>query len=89
MIILIFKTSTYNLHTIGKTIKIVKNCLIIFFKDMDDKEVEKFIYTFFPFMIGIEYTSYLLMPLGYKAEDCPINPLHDKRKALEDIVEYK
>ena len=37
----------------GKTIDIVKNCLIKFFKDMDDKEVEKFIYTFFPFMIGI------------------------------------
>ena len=37
----------------GKTIEIVKNCLIKFFKDMDDKEIEKFIYTFFPFMIGI------------------------------------
>ena len=37
----------------GKTIDIVKNCLIKFFKDMNDKEVEKFIYTFFPFMIGI------------------------------------
>lgn len=37
----------------GKSIDIVKNCLIKFFKDMNDKEVEKFIYTFFPFMIGI------------------------------------
>ena len=37
----------------GKAIEIVKNCLIKFFTDMDDKEVEKFIYTFFPFMIGI------------------------------------
>ena len=37
----------------GKSIEIVKNCLIKFFKDMNDKEVEKFIYTFFPFMIGI------------------------------------
>ena len=37
----------------GKTIELVKNCLIKFFKDMDDKEIEKFIYTFFPFMIGI------------------------------------
>ena len=37
----------------GKTIEIVKNCLIKFFKDMDYKEIEKFIYTFFPFMIGI------------------------------------
>lgn len=37
----------------GKSIEIVKKCLIKFFKDMNDKEVEKFIYTFFPFMIGI------------------------------------
>ena len=37
----------------GKSIEIVKNCLIRFFTDMNDKEVEKFIYTFFPFMIGI------------------------------------
>ncbi|MBR3134301.1 MAG: TetR family transcriptional regulator [Clostridia bacterium] len=37
----------------GKTIEIVKKCLIKFFKEMGDKEVEKFIYTFFPFMIGI------------------------------------
>lgn len=36
-----------------------------------------------------ELTPVLLMPLGYKTEDCPINPLHDKRKAIEDIVEYK
>ena len=37
----------------GKTIDIVEKSLIKFFKDMKDKEVEKFIYTFFPFMIGI------------------------------------
>ena len=37
----------------GKSIEIVKKCLNKFFKDMDDKEVEKFIYSFFPFMIGI------------------------------------
>lgn len=41
------------------------------------------------FQIPNEYTPFLLMPLGYKSEDCPINPLHDKRKALEEIVEYK
>ena len=35
----------------GKTIDIVKKCK--FFKDLNNKEVEKFIYTFFPFMIGI------------------------------------
>ena len=37
----------------GKSMDIVRNCLIKFFKDMNNKEVEKFIYTFFPFMIGI------------------------------------
>ena len=41
------------------------------------------------FGIPAEFTPVLLMPLGYKAEDCPINPLHDKRKELEEIVEYK
>ena len=41
------------------------------------------------FDIPNELTPILLMPLGYKAEDCPINPLHDKRKALEEIIEYK
>ena len=41
------------------------------------------------FNIPDELTPVLLMPLGYKAEDCPINPLHDKRKSLEELVEYK
>ena len=41
------------------------------------------------FNIPNELTPVLLMPLGYKAEDCSVNPLHDKRKALEEIVEYK
>ena len=41
------------------------------------------------FSIPNELTPVLLIPLGYKTEDCPINPLHDKRKALEEIVEYK
>ena len=41
------------------------------------------------FQIPNGYTPFLLMPLGYKSEDCPINPLHDKRKALEKIIEYK
>ena len=41
------------------------------------------------FQIPDEYTPFILMPLGYKTEDCPINPLHDKRKVIEDIVEYK
>lgn len=41
------------------------------------------------FEIPNKYTPFLLMPLGYKAEDCPMNPLHDRRKAIEEIVEYK
>lgn len=41
------------------------------------------------FDIPTEYTPYLLMPLGYKTDDCPANPMHDKRKAIEDIIEYK
>ena len=41
------------------------------------------------FEIPNELTPVLLMPLGYKTEDCPMNPLHAKRKALEEIIEYK
>ena len=41
------------------------------------------------FNIPSEYTHVCLLPLGYKAVDCPINPLHEKRKNIEDIVEYK
>lgn len=37
----------------GKSIEIVRNCLMKFFPEMNKKEIEKFIYTFFPFMIGI------------------------------------
>lgn len=41
------------------------------------------------FDIPSEYTPFLLMPLGYKTEDCHMNPLHNKRKSLEELVEYK
>ena len=37
----------------GKSIETVRACLTKFFDDMNNKEVEQFIYTFFPFMIGI------------------------------------
>ena len=30
-----------------------------------------------------------LLPLGYKADDCPVNPMHSKRKSIEELVEYK
>lgn len=41
------------------------------------------------FNIPTELTPVCLLPLGYKTPDCPINPLHDKRKTLEELVEYK
>ena len=41
------------------------------------------------FNIPSEYIPVCLLPLGYRATDCPINPLHDKRKDIHDIVEYK
>ena len=41
------------------------------------------------FNIPTEFTPVCLLPLGYKTEDCPMNPLHDKRKKIEDLVEYK
>ena len=41
------------------------------------------------FNIPSEYIPVCLLPLGYKASDCPINPLHEKRKNIEDMVEYK
>ena len=41
------------------------------------------------FNISNELMPVCLLPLGYKAEDCPMNPLHNIRKSIEDIVEYK
>ena len=41
------------------------------------------------FQIPSEYIVVCLLPLGYRAVDCPENPLHDKRKKLEEIVEFK
>lgn len=37
----------------GNAVHSVKLCLNQFFKDMDDEDVMKFIYSFFPFMFGI------------------------------------
>ncbi len=34
------------------------------------------------FNIPSEYIPVCLLPLGYRATDCPINPLHDKRKDI-------
>ncbi len=41
------------------------------------------------FDIPNEYIPVCLLPLGYKTDDCPVNPLHEKRKNIEEIVEYK
>ena len=41
------------------------------------------------FKIPSEYIPVCLLPLGYRAVDCPINPLHKIRKNIEEIVEYK
>ena len=41
------------------------------------------------FAIPSDFIPVCLLPLGYKAEDCPINPFHEQRKKIEDIVEYK
>ena len=32
--------------------------------------------------------SVLIMPIGYKAEDCPMNPTHNERKPLSATVKY-
>ena len=37
----------------GKSMEFVRNCLLKFFIEITTTEVDKFIYTFFPFMIGI------------------------------------
>ena len=41
------------------------------------------------FNIPEELVPVCLLSLGYKAEDCPMNPLHNIRKSIEDIIEYK
>lgn len=41
------------------------------------------------FDIPNEYIPVCLLPLGYKTEDCPVNPLHEIRKNIEELVEYK
>lgn len=41
------------------------------------------------FNIPDEYTPVCLLPLGYKEEDCPVNPLHTIRKDLDELVEYR
>ena len=37
------------------------------------------------FNIPSEYIPVCLLPLGYKADDCPVNPMHEKRKNIAGI----
>ena len=30
-----------------------------------------------------------LLPMWYKADDCPMNPSHNVRKSIDELVEYK
>ena len=61
------------------------------FLDVDNIWIESFDENILreEFNIENEYIPVCLLPLGYKAEDCPINPLHDKRKSIEELVIYK
>ena len=36
-----------------------------------------------------QLTPVCLLPLGYKTDDCPINPMHNMRKSISEIVEYR
>ena len=36
-----------------------------------------------------DLTPICLLPLGYKSNDCPMNPMHSIRKSIEELVEYK
>ena len=30
-----------------------------------------------------------LLPIGYKADDCPVNSMHNVRKPIDDLVEWR
>ena len=55
----------------------------IWVESFDEKSLKE------EFNINNEYIPVCLLPLGYKTDDCPINPLHSIRKNIKDIVEYK
>lgn len=59
--------------------------------DVDNIWIESFDEKILKEEFGIpdSLTPICLLLLGYKAADCPINPLHNVRKTLEEIVEYK
>ena len=41
------------------------------------------------FNIPTELIPVCLLPLGYKEVDCPENPMHNKRKDISELVEYR
>lgn len=41
------------------------------------------------FEIPENYNVVSLLPIGYKSKLCPPNPFHNKRKPIEELVEYK
>ena len=51
--------------------------------EMFDKKILKDV-----FDIPSNIEPICLLPLGYRAEDCPLNPLHHVRKELHEYVKY-
>ena len=41
------------------------------------------------FAIPDDLIPICILPMGYKAVDCPDSPNHNKRQSLEELVEYK
>ena len=40
------------------------------------------------FNLASNLVPVVVLPLGYKTDDCPASPNHNKRKDLDEIVEY-
>ena len=51
--------------------------------EMFDKKILKNV-----FNIPSNIEPICLLPLGYRAEDCPLNPLNQVRKKLHEYVKY-
>ncbi len=41
------------------------------------------------FEFGANIEPICLIPLGYKADDCMPSPMHNSRKNISEIIEYK
>ena len=41
------------------------------------------------FALPSELVPVFLLPLGYRASDCPENPKHNIRKSINELVEYR